>query len=436
MMRLTDVRCPEKGPQPIPSVSPTSYCQTTAIAGKYNPRIATIYERLSSELFVFLNAAGQGQPAHHPSAATRNFPYLYNGTCGIAIFLAALYSVTNDPRAAKLALQCVHDLQVKIAQLARQPELLARRKVAVGGFIGLGSFLYTFVRLSRWLEEPCLMRSAGEIVELLSPAIQADEELDVLNGCAGLLLALLLMRRQEQATPAVRLRAYDLARVCGEHLLTKRKPYSSGHYVWAGNNRPPLTGFAHGAAGIAYALLMLFAETGDKRFRAAALEGFAFERDLFCPDRKNWMDPRTGALLEQSAWCHGAPGILLSRLGSLSVVDVPELRRDIEQSLAIVQDMALMQRDHLCCGNFGRIEVLLASYQKLQRQDLLDSAFDVASRVLERTTNIGFCFERAGEVADPSSMVHYSLFCGLAGVGYSLLRLTHPTRFPSLLMLE
>ena len=153
-------------------------------------------------------------------------------------------------------------------------------------------------------------------------------------------------------------------------------------------------------------------------------------------DQKNWIDPRTGALLEQSAWCHGAPGILLSRLGSLSVVDVPELRRDIEQSLAIVQAMALMQRDHLCCGNFGRIEVLLAGCEKLQRQDLLDSAIDTASQVLERTTDIGFCFERAGEAADPSSLVHYSLFRGLAGVGYSLLRLAHSTRFPCLLMLE
>jgi type 2 lantibiotic biosynthesis protein LanM len=438
MTRLTDVRCLENGLEVIEEVS-SPHCQKKIIAtSRYHSQAAAIYVRLQQHLSPACGEEPGVAPVRHGLLAARNLPNLYNGTCGVAIFLAAFYSVTKNPEAAKLARQCVRRLQATITQLARQPELLVRRKIALGGFVGLGSFVYTFVRLSLWLEEPSFMRSAAEVVELLTPALlQTDEYLDVLNGCAGMLAVLLLLARQKQTMASARSRTLDLARACGEHLLARRKPYSSGHHVWAGSNRPPLTGFAHGAAGVGYALLLLFAQTGDERFRAAALEGYAFERALFDPERKNWLDPRTGALLEQSAWCHGAPGILLSRLGSLSVVDDPEITCDLEQTLAIVQTMPLARRDHLCCGNFGRAEVLLAAWRKLRRQELLDRAVDVATRVLERTLNTEFCFERAGEApTDPYSVVANSLFCGLAGVGYSLLRLAYPTRFPCLLMLE
>jgi lantibiotic modifying enzyme len=41
-----------------------------------------------------------------------------------------------------------------------------------------------------------------------------------------------------------------------------------------------LTGFSHGAAGMAWALLPLAALTGDERFRTAALAALDYERGL------------------------------------------------------------------------------------------------------------------------------------------------------------
>ena len=54
-----------------------------------------------------------------------------------------------------------------------------------------------------------------------------------------------------------------------------------------------LTGFSHGAAGIAYALLKLHEATGESSFREAALEAEAYETSVFLPEVSNWPDFRT-----------------------------------------------------------------------------------------------------------------------------------------------
>jgi lantibiotic modifying enzyme len=68
-------------------------------------------------------------------------------------------------------------------------------------------------------------------------------------------------------------------------------------------------------------------------------------------------------------WCHGAAGIGLGRLGSLGIIDFPEIEREIEIALQTTQNSSLQDSDHLCCGNLGRIEVLLVGAQRCSRSD-------------------------------------------------------------------
>ena len=49
---------------------------------------------------------------------------------------------------------------------------------------------------------------------------------------------------------------------------------------------PPVCGLSHGPAGIGWALLELFAATGDERFLTAGMGAFEYER--------HWLDARTG----------------------------------------------------------------------------------------------------------------------------------------------
>ena len=302
--------------------------------------------------------------------------------------------------------------------------------MAIGGMVGLGSFIYTFTRLAAWLSNADFLNVAYAAAALLTPErILTDDRLDVTTGCAGTLLALLALYSEREAKAAKRERALDLALCCGRRLLAARAPYRSGPRAWPGPDRPPVSGFAHGAAGISYGLVRLFRATGESAFREAAMEGFAFERRLYDARENNWLDPRFNRFLEQSAWCHGAPGMALARLKSLHALDTPELREDIEGALSITRAIPEFYKDHLCCGISSRIEILRIAGEMLNRPELLHDAERESARLLARAAEDNLDF---GEHAtnDPS------LFLGFAGVGYTLLRAGRPGRFPCVLALE
>src|SRR5262249_27256716 len=90
-----------------------------------------------------------------------------------------------------------------------------------------------------------------------------------------------------------------------------------------------LTGFSHGTAGVGYALLELFQATGDSKYHRAAERAFDYERHWFDADVGNWPDfreePSQGKRSKRSLsfatfWCHGAPGIALSRLRAYEIL--------------------------------------------------------------------------------------------------------------------
>ena len=357
-------------------------------------------------------------------------PHVYDGTSGIALFLAGFSSVTKDAEAGRLAVRFLAPLASRMRMLRAAIDHAADLPIAIGGMIGLGSFIYSFTRVATWLGDDDLLDCACAAAELITrERILADERLDVMTGCAGTLLGLLALHSADHADVFERERALDLAFCCGRRLLSARAPYASGLRAWPGVNRPPISGFAHGAAGISYALARLFEATGQPAFRDAALEGFAFERSLYDAHANNWLDPRFNRPVEQSAWCHGAPGMALARLHSLRAMDTAELRNDIEIAVTISRKTRGISRDHLCCGTSGRIEILSDAGEILGRPELLDDANGLSARMLARAAGSDFSF--GDDVA-----LHPSLFMGLAGIGYTLLRLDHPRRFPCLLALE
>jgi lantibiotic modifying enzyme len=89
--------------------------------------------------------------------------------------------------------------------------------------------------------------------------------------------------------------------------------------AWPTLNGRLLTGFSHGAAGIAYALTRLYEITCKDTLLGAAQEAVEYERSVFMADFDNWPDLCYSEPMEvdTSAWCHGATGIGLSRLVSL-----------------------------------------------------------------------------------------------------------------------
>jgi lantibiotic modifying enzyme len=107
------------------------------------------------------------------------------------------------------------------------------------------------------------------------------------------------------------------------------------------------------------------------------------------------------------------------------------LRAEIDAGLRAIADPGLNSSDHVCCGDMGRVEVLLHGYRILQDPHLRDSAQLLARRVIERAEARG-CFHG---MMDPS-FFDPTFFTGAAGIGYTLTRLAGLEDLPFILAME
>jgi lantibiotic modifying enzyme len=163
-------------------------------------------------------------------------------------------------------------------------------------------------------------------------------------------------------------------------------------------------------------------------------------QSLFSPEVGNWLDLRElssrpddlqAPVSYGQSWCHGAPGIGLARLGGLAVLDTPQVRRDLATAMQTTLSIGLSTLDTLCCGNFGRIELLIAASQHLQQPQLLEVARQWASTLVRRARQRGgfqVFLQLSRQAHNPG------LFQGTAGIGYQLLRVALPEQVPSILL--
>lgn len=351
---------------------------------------------------------------------------LSDGISGIAFFLAALAQLTGDADYARLASAAVRPLR----RLVREEGKRLICEMGLGAGPGLGSVVYALTHVSQFLDEPELLADAQAASNLITPDLIAEDHLlDVFVGTAGTLLSLLALY---EVSPAQSL--LDRAVWCGEHLLRARTQSKANCRVWPTMGGRHTTGFSHGTAGIVYALLRLYALTGDASLLQAAQEGLLYEDRALVYERGNWVEEVGKDRLDFGvSWCHGAPGIGLARVGALPMLDSAAIRRDIEVALQTTQRVGVIGADTLCCGSCGRIEFLLTAARRLDRPELADMAMRVAAQMLSRAEQRGeFAF---GSVL-PRWIARPHLFHGTAGIGYTLLRLAQPDVLPSILLWE
>jgi len=356
---------------------------------------------------------------------------LYDGCPGIALFLGGLTKITGDNQWRDLCLGALQPLRrILLDSDSKSRQKLTR--LGIGGAAGLGSIVYSLVRISQFLGDETLLADAKQVASLITrDRIAADQQFDLVAGAAGAILGLLTLH-QVTADSGILAQATS----CGEHLLNHRVISETGFNTWATGAEKPLTGFSHGAAGIAYALLRLYEVTQEVVFREAAEDAIAYERHLFSPTQGNWLDLRSYALIDgkptsMTSWCHGAPGIGLGRLGSLASLDTADIRAEIAIALDTTRQFSWHNIDHLCCGNCGRMEVLLVAAQKLLRPDLVEIVKKQGNWMARRAEQGGgfHLFPQC-----PQDIYNPGFFQGTAGIGYQFLRLAHPDLLPSVLL--
>jgi type 2 lantibiotic biosynthesis protein LanM len=346
-------------------------------------------------------------------------PDLYNGICGIGVFLAAHAAVTGNKASAELAYAGLAQLRKNLK--SRNAARMARA-LGVGGAVGLGSIVYALAVMAKCLQDDGLLADARQAAELFTDdLIAADKQLDVVSGSAGAILGLLRLYRDTQSDDVLR-----RAERCGEHLLGQRRLGPEGQRTWVGQGSGPrgLNGMSHGAAGFAFALASLAQATGRQELRQglaqAAAECIAFENSNYDAERHNWPDLReAGGLSWPCQWCHGAPGIGLARIATsrLRGMDDARLAADIENAVEGVKQGRPTAVDTLCCGVLGGVEFFCEAGDALGRDDLRALAAQRLTAVLQTAAAAGDYRWNSGK-----GRFNLGMFRGLAGVGYTLLR--------------
>ncbi len=354
---------------------------------------------------------------------------LYAGLPGVALFLGYLGAVAGEERWERLARAAVESL---LARLRNPSETTP--PLSLGAFTGWGGVLYTLAHLGALWRDRDLLAVAEPMIESIASGIEGDVELDLIGGSAGAIFGLLALHRA-CGSP----RALDVALRCGEHLLARSHPAGSG-VGWLTHlaTEKPQTGISHGNAGIGAALVELGAATGDARFLAAGLAGFAWERDAFWPQLESWLQgggetPPPPESTVAIAWCYGAPGVGIARLRALTSTQDREERRvllhEVEEAARRTLDRGFGENHCLCHGDLGNLDFLLQAREALGDPGL-DAALDRQARaVLAGIARDGWLCGTRGSVESPA------LMNGIAGIGYGLLRLADPGRVPSVLAL-
>lgn len=341
---------------------------------------------------------------------------LYSGASGLALLFARLAQVSQGgaDQWLRRAWSCFEGL-AELAERNSNDQLFRYVRDQPLGISGIGGTL-----LSLELLQIAGLPEAGWLADQLMGQLRperllADESLDLIGGVAGLIGSLLT-----SSHPV----GYELAAVCGERLLTLQQ--ENGGWP-SGLNRASLTGFSHGAAGLGAALALLSHSNGNQQAAEAAMRAMAYERSVFDNKNGNWPDFRTNNEPYEFmlSWCHGAPGILLSRqvLSAAQLADdqtaseIGIARATTTRALDSILANSQATAAHLCCGVLGLTSLL--------RVDAKASGNSIQPQVARAESAVIHQAKGAGGYSffgvDTGNLTLPGLFTGKSGVALALL---------------
>lgn len=352
---------------------------------------------------------------------------IYFGASGVALFLAALYSVapkelyrTTAEGSANLTRTLVEDLDPRFP---------------IGFYIGYVGIAYSLMELGEVFSNEQLITSARELIRRISQRDIAAQGIDIISGAAGAITPLLMMYRKYSDESVL-----NLAVEYGDHLIARATKSDQGLSWSGGGDNTSLTlsqiGFAHGDAGMGWALLELSAVTGAKRFLIAAEEAFRHQQTWVDLLRRGLQEADNIREVSQAlSWCNGAVGVCLSRLRAYELTKNQIYKDEAEDALST----AIRSADHdtsiqnysVCHGIAGTADLLIYASQTLSDVAYKAAANQKGLKGIEEIEQKSLPWpcgsSQLGETLN--------LMSGLAGIGYFYLRLYDPDKTPPLTMI-
>ena len=357
---------------------------------------------------------------------------LYGGTAGIALFLAYVNRFRPDP--------LVRETSIGAMEHALRAAALLDDGNRTGFYTGATGIGFAATSAGEVLDDDGLVKRGLALVKR-SSEVGETSPVDVLSGAAGIVGPLLALHGRYK-------KDWMLARaIAAGELLLRRARTSDRGVSWSvlGDDLAvaDLTGYSHGAAGISLALLELAQATGQSRFREPAEGALRYERSWFSPQHSNWTDlrrngvgPAAPAMGFSLGWCHGAPGIGLSRLRAYRLLQREDVFEDVGAALrgtyAPLPTLPPTAMFALCHGAAGNAELFLEAFDVTGEEGYLAIAEAIGRQGIERYHDT----RRPWPSGLTSGGETPTFMLGLAGVGWFYLRLYDRATVPSLLLVR
>ena len=338
-------------------------------------------------------------------------PGMYDGSTGLGLFASTLAQVTEDERVRTKALACTDVALADVRHLleAAREGLVPMATIGCGEAGGLGGILRCLALMGEQGRVGCgeLASACLGILDNLDASQVAQS--DRISGIAGLLSTLCRFDRLRDDP-----RTRSLVERLASRLVELRTFEADGQTLWQTVSPTRLiSGSGHGMAGIAEALHAAGRLLRRDDWIALARQAMLFEDTLFDPELHTWPDRRLFPKRScMNGCCSGAPGIsIMAR--RIEASELEPMRRNALEALDVVP---LPYRDHLCCGCAAVVEAELCAGRPGRAGRILAGTVGRKELVGHyQTTHPGFRHHD-----------RLTLFYGLAGIGYEMLRYARP----------
>lgn len=274
---------------------------------------------------------------------------LYGGISGIAVYIVFMhylgYLQKNDLYVTVVSKVCGYvDTQV------------FQSETKTGLYVGAGALVYTYLMLYHMQQDEKYLICARKAVTRISEIYASDQTYDLFSGNAGAICALVKLYETTHDSEDL-----ELAAVIGDWLAKEIFDPECERC------RIVLGGMAHGCSGLILAYAQLLKYGNNKKYCQIINMLLEHENLSYSEKKGNWRDLRNiGSEVYANAWCHGAAGILLSRLCLINLAEYRDnelVKRDIDHAAAVLFGQSLRRGLCLCHGMTGNY-LIMKEYQK------------------------------------------------------------------------
>ncbi|WP_225743255.1 type 2 lanthipeptide synthetase LanM [Marinilactibacillus sp. Marseille-P9653] len=323
---------------------------------------------------------------------------LYSGHVGIALFFYYLSKVSKKNK--------YYDFYEKLLYSIEHNKYTNSNDL----FNGETGKLYLYYRLYVEEKDASYLEKVDEITSLIS--IDLEENLqknDWINGISSLANVYLNI-----FTETSNHKYLELPTICAEIIKQQLSTTKLG-------------GFSHGYSSLAFLFFKIGNILEDKEYTDIGKKLITLDNEYFKADKGSWIDNREDVYNKYpSYWCHGSLGIGISRMKIKDYYNDSVIENDVRIAEQHITSNKLSDDDTLCHGNSGRIDFYLG----IGREDL---AKKIMSKIIDKKYTSGtFGVKNINDFNLPD----YSMFTGIVGIGYQMLRITARETVPSVLTLD